>query len=1005
MPAMRFQFTQTTLTELEQALGRIERAIYTPLAELSITAWMSKEPLPFDRRKEGTERSLRKGDAWGGLFDCAWFHFAGTVPQQAAGEDVVLILDLSGELLIVDRNGNPRQGLTTAASFYDFDLGKPGKRIYPFASPAEGGDTVDLWADGGNNDLFGVLQNNGTVQEASIAVRHAEMEALYYDFSVLLELMKQLDPKSARYQSILYALWKARNALTAATDEKASLAREALRPELERTAGDHPLRMSAIGHAHLDLAWLWPIRETIRKGARTFSTVLRLMERYGEYHFCASQAQLYEWMKDHYPALYAEVKERVREGRWEPLAATWVEPDTNLPWGEALVRQILYGKRFVQEEFGQDVGVLFLPDTFGYSGALPQLMKRSGIHAIVTTKLTWDRYNRYPHDSFWWEGIDGSRVLVHFPPEGTYNSSAAPRAIAKAEREYADRGVSSGCLLVYGIGDGGGGPGVEHLERLAREKNLLGLAPVTQEPVHQFVDRLAEEGDRLHTWVGEMYLACHQGTYTTQGRNKHHNRLMEKSLRQAELLSATAELLVGRPYPGEALRRLWKETLLYQFHDILPGSSITRVYEETGARYPVMEKESGEIAAEAFKSIASRVRTRELRRPLLVFNPLSWRRAEWMRVRDQWSRPELPSLGYAAIEGAEPAANVAGVAATETGLENDLLRLEFNDDGTIASMWDKEHRREVVPGGEAINRLRLYEDHGDAWDFAYDYRERLLGSFLLQSSRWMLDGPRVVREHTFQYGKSRLTQRIVLTAGSRRVDFETNVNWQESGTMLRAEFPVTVRANECTAALQFGSISRPTHGSTSWDASQYEIPAQQWVDLSGPDYGVALLKESKYGHHITQEALDVNLLRSPSYPDPVADRGEHEFTYCLFPHLGDSHQGRVLQAAYEFNYPPSALPAEIQEGTLPQITSLIDVDRANVIVESVKKAEDGPELIVRLYEAEGRLTDATVRFGVPVRSVTEVNLLEEPERGLAVIDGTTQVRFQPRAILTLRLER
>ena len=1002
---MRFQVTQTTLTELEHALGRIERAMVTPLADLSITAWMTSEPVPFERRKEGSERVLRKGDTWGGLFDCAWFHFSGTVPEEAAGEDVVLVIDVSGELLVVDRVGNPGQGLTTAASFYDFDLGRPGKRIYPFASPARGGEAVDLWADGGNNDLFGILQNNGTVQEAFIAARHAEMEALYYDFSVLFELMKQLDPKSARYQRILFALWKARNALTDTTDEKATAAREALRQELDRTSGDHPLRMSAIGHAHLDLAWLWPIRETIRKGARTFSTVLRLMERYPDFHFCASQAQLYQWMRDHYPALYAEVKERIREGRWEPLAASWVEPDTNLPWGEALVRQILHGKRFVREEFGRDVTVLFIPDTFGYSGALPQLMKRSGIDAIVTTKLTWDRYNRYPHDSFWWEGIDGSRVLVHFPPEGTYNSSAAPRAIAKAEREYADKAVSGTCLLVYGIGDGGGGPGVEHLERLAREKNLLGLAPVTQEPVHQFIERLAEEGDRLHTWVGEMYLACHQGTYTTQGRNKRHNRLMEKALRQAELLSAMAALLAGHPYPAEHLRRLWEETLLYQFHDILPGSSITRVYEETAARYPAMEQDAGEIASEALKTIASRLEAQGLRQPLLLLNPLSWHRTAWIHSEGQWYHPELPPLGYTTIEGAEPAPGVSGLVASEDGLENELLRLEFNEDGTIASVWDKEHKRELVPEGQALNRLLLYEDHGDAWDFAYDYDQRVLGSFSLDSSRWSLDGPCAVREHTYHYGQSRLVQRVAVTVGSRRVDFETRVSWQESGTMLRAAFPVTVRANECTAEIQFGSIRRPTHGSTSWDASRYEIPAQQWVDLSGSDYGVALLKDSKYGHRITQSMLDINLLRSPGYPDPVADRGEHEFTYCLFPHAGDCYGGGVVRAAYEFNYPVTAVAAGTGNGTLPRTLSLVDVDCSNVIVESVKKAEDGPELIVRLFEAEGKLTDTTVRFGVPVRSATEVNLLEEPERGLAVVDGAVRLQFQPRAIATLRLER
>ena len=1000
--AMQFHLTQTTLPELEQTLARIEASILTPLADLSVTAYVTAEPVPFDRRMEGTERHLKCGDVWGGLFDCAWFHFTGTVPAEASGAEVVLVLDVSGEMLVVDEHGVPRQGLTTAASFYDFDLGKPGKRVLPFRAPATGGERVDIWADAGNNDLFGKLQNNGTLQEALIAVRHPVREALFYDFGVLLELMKQLEPKSARSQSILYALWRARNAFTAPDDEKAALAREVLRPELERSAGDHPLRLSAIGHAHLDLAWLWPLRETIRKGARTFATVLRLMERYPDYHFGASQAQLYRWMKDLYPELYAAMQERIREGRWEPLTATWVEPDTNLPWGEALVRQILLGKRFAREEFGREIRVLFIPDTFGYSGTLPQLMRRSGIHALVTTKLTWDRYNRYPHDSFWWEGIDGSRVLVHFPPEGTYNSSAAPRAIAKAERDYADKGVSGHALLVYGIGDGGGGPGVEHLERLARERNILGLAPVVQEPVDRFIDRLVAEGDRLHTWVGEMYLACHQGTYTTQGRNKRHNRLMEKGLRQAELLSALALVLVRLPYPAPELRRLWEETLLYQFHDILPGSSITRVYGETDERYPKMEQETEAIASTALRAIASGVDTGTLRRPLLVVNPLSWQRTEWLRVEDRWYRVELPPLGYVTIEGAEGAPEPEGIQATERALENEFLRLRFNSDGTVASVWDREFERELIPAGDAANRLTLYEDHGDAWDFAYDYDQRIVGSFHLESHSSWRDGPRVVREQTFVYGSSRLTQRVVLTAGSRRIDFETRVQWQESGTMLRAVFPVTVRANECTSEIQFGSIRRPTHGSTSWDASRYEIPAQQWVDLSAADYGVALLKDAKYGHRIRQECLDINLLRSPAFPDPVADRGEHEFTYCLFPHSGDCLQGGVSRAAYEFNYPVSARAA--QRGALPPRLAFMEVDPPNIIVESIKKAEDGPALILRLFESEGRRSEARLRFGVPVRSAAEVNLLEEFQRELTVVDDTVQLTFPPRAILTLQVE-
>ena len=388
--------------ELLGVLGRLRSLLYTPVAELGVTAWVTPEPVPFAKRTQGKKMTLKPGEKWGDLFDCAWFRFTGSVPKSAAGRKVVLLLDVNGEMLAVDKNGDPALGLTCVASTYDFSLGMPGKRVYPVAERAKGGEKIDLWADAGCNDLFGKLMGDGKLAEAQIAICNVELRALYYDFEVLHELMTLLPETSARQQQILRVLSDASSALTTCDEAEVRRARKILAPELAKQGGDPSLSISAIGHAHIDLGWLWPVRETIRKGARTFATVLALMEKYPDYIFGQSQPQLYQWMKDHYPSLYRRIKRRVADGRWEAQGAMWVEADTNLAGGEALVRQVLYGKRFFRKEFGVEVDNLWLPDVFGYTGALPQILAKSGVPYFMTQKLSWDIYNTYPHHTFIW---------------------------------------------------------------------------------------------------------------------------------------------------------------------------------------------------------------------------------------------------------------------------------------------------------------------------------------------------------------------------------------------------------------------------------------------------------------------------------------------------------------------------------------------------------------------------------------------------------------------------
>ena len=717
------------------------------------------------------------------------------------------------------------------------------------------------------------------------------------------------------------------------------------------------------------------------------------MERYPEYVFGASQPQLYVWMKDFYPDLYAQIKQRVAEGRWEVQGAMWVEPDANIPSGESLVRQILYGKRFFREEFGIDVKNVWLPDVFGYSGSLPQILKQAGVPYFLTQKLSWSEFNTHPHHTFHWEGIDGSRVLVHMPPEDTYNSSALPHALAHAETNYRDKAESDRCLLLFGIGDGGGGPGEEHLERLARERDLSGLPPTVQEPAAQFFERLNAASENYAVWRGELYLEKHQGTLTTQGRSKRGNRKIEIALRELELSAAQALRLTGSPYPKDALDRIWKEMLLLQFHDILPGSSITRVYDESLPRYAALLEEVAALTEAADRAwLGSGSAT-------AVVNSLSWDRQEWLKSGDgKWRFVSVPALGCTLL-GPEADA-IPEVTASVQALENEHLRAEFSPTGDLISVYDKDNNREALRPGQIGNALAVYEDRGDAWDFATDYAAAAPAACPLVAAEAHTNGPSAVLTQTRAFGLSQITQQIRLTAGSRRLDFETKADWREDGKMLRVSFPVDVLAETARCGIQFGNLARPVAQNTSWDTAKAEVCAHQWVDLSETGYGIALLDDCKYGHQVHGGILDLNLLRSTSGPDPAADRAVHEFTYALFPHAGDYAQGGVVREASALNVPLRQVSAS---GAPENAPSLLRLSAENVIVDTVKKAEDSDALIVRLYEAHGASTQATCQFGFPVQSAARVDLMEENDAPLTVTGNAVTLRIKPFEIVSLKV--
>ncbi|HBM79606.1 MAG TPA: alpha-mannosidase [Clostridiaceae bacterium] len=1009
-------FTNPCKHSIMSFRNKVGEHIYKKISVLNVEAWVTKEPVPFDKRMSGKKVTLNIDDSWGKLWDCAWFNFTGVVPDEAAGQKIVLLIDISGEACIFDKEGCPMQGLTNVSSEFDASLGMPGKRVYSLLENAKGGESIDIWADAGCNDLFGNYKNSGKLKEAHVAIFNQEMHGLYYDIEVLGNLMQQLPEDSARYQRILNALFEASNVMKYYNDEEASKARKILSVELNKKCGDESLHITAVGHAHIDLAWLWPIRETIRKGARTFSTVLKNMEKYPDYVFGASQPQLYEWMKERYPKLYEKIKQRVTEGRWEPQGGMWVEADTNISGGEALVRQILYGKRFFREEFNKDMKILWLPDAFGYNAALPQILKKSGIDYFMTIKLSWNEYNEFPHHTFIWEGLDGSKILAHMPPEGTYNSSAAPEAIAKAQRQFKDKCVSEECLMLFGIGDGGGGPGEEHLERLNREKSLNGLVPVKQEPAIEFFKRIGKDVSKYKTWHGELYLEKHQGTYTTQARNKRYNRKMEIALRELEYASVLAQMLAKRPYPQKEIEAIWKEALLYQFHDVLPGSGIKRVYDECISRYKYLLNRTEELTETAYRSLydssfcmseaaADSIAKDKPDRSqtAVVINSLSWDRHEWIKIGSNWLKADVPSMGRTFVAG-KGTSHAFNVTAKDNFIENNLLKVTFNKDGSLKSVYDKEISKEALYPGSKGNILTVYDDsNGDAWDFSPVCYERPREYFKLKLSESYVDGPEAIIKQVYEYGSSKIEQRIILTEGSRRIDFETKANWNERGKMLRTSFPVNVYANEVSCDIQFGNIKRTNNNNTSWDMAKYEICAHKWVDLSQGDYGVALLNDCKYGHKVKGNVIDLNLLRSTSTPGVEADKGYHEFTYSLYPHRGGLREGRVARTAYELNIPLKVINIEGTQDANKTDASFLTLDADNVIVEAVKKAEFNDDIIVRMYENSGSSTKVKLDFGFEVKDMQIVNLMEEPVDCSSLNKEKSELEFKPFEIHTLRI--
>ena len=968
-----------------------------------------------------------------------WFRTVFTVPEEYDGKGLWLRIrtqieewdDAKNPQFLVFLNGEVVQGA---------DM---NHREVLLSEAATAGETVTVDLQAYSGTLHPEFRLMADVEEVSEPVKD-----LYYDIQVPLWAMDRMDQEGKTAIDILtvlndtISLLDLRDVFSDDFYRSVEAARAYIAKALyEDLAGDDTVIATCIGHTHIDVAWWWTVAQSREKAARSFATVLELMDEYPEYRFMSSQPVLYTFVKERYPELYEEIKRRAAEGRWEPEGGMWLEADCNLTSGESLVRQFLYGKRFFQEEFGVDSRVLWLPDVFGYSGALPQIMKKCGIDYFMTTKLSWNQFNKVPDDTLLWEGIDGTKVLTHLISTlgvgqsvdrffTTYNGILHPDAIMGGWQRYQNKEMNHDILVAFGYGDGGGGPTREMLETGRRmEKGIRGIPKVRQESSLTYFTELSErvkDSRRLHTWTGEFYFEYHRGTYTSMARNKRSNRKSELLLMDLELLSVLAEKR-GLAYPAEDLERLWKMVLLNQFHDILPGSSIKEVYEVTKREYEQVAEEGGRLLKERKEAVAG------AGDGVTVFNTLGFTRRSLTVLPDgvtsltdkgealpsqeigglRYSLTgEIPSKGYS-VYGAvreadggtadEAAGGVVENSAAESGgdtpfsvlktadgfvITTPFAKVDMAADGSFTSLLDLSENRQVWKAGEAGNRLRIYEDkpiYYDNWDIDVFYTEKY----------WDLDEPasiavtsvgplclQITVNRSFMH--SRMTQDIRFYAHSPRIDFNTWVDWKEHQYLLKAGFPVDVHTDEAAFDIQFGNVVRKTHTNTSWDRARFESCGHKWMDVSESGYGVSLLNDCKYGHSVREGCIELTLIKSGIEPNPDTDNEEHVFTYSLYPHQGTWREADTQKEAADLNQPLSAV-----NGGIPgESYGFAGVKGDSVVLETVKRSEDGDGIILRLYESRNKRMNAKVSLSCAPVIVTECNLLEEPvdEAGGLMID-------------------
>ena len=1000
-------------TLLEGRLGRftadhLAPAVHRERAPLTLTAWpVPGEPVPFAEAVRQEFTPIEVGAAWGRPWSTLWIHVTGEIP--AGWADVPgTVPEISVDLGFGTGAGFQSEGLAWTPE------GRTIKAVSPYNHhlPVTPGAPVDFYLEcAANPDVAntgfqptpdGDPVTAGTepiyrLRRLELVLRDVAVWELQADIFTLGGLMAELPLGSSRRAEILMALQRAVD--TADPDDPAGTAADAraeLADALGRPASASAHRVVAIGHAHIDSAWLWPVRETIRKCARTFSNVLELADADPDFRFACSSAQQYAWMKQYYPELFARIAEKVAAGQFVPVGGMWVESDTNMPGGEAMARQFVAGKGFFLENFGVETEEVWLPDSFGYSGALPQIVRASGSRWFLTQKISWNQVNTMPHHTFWWEGIDGSRVFTHFPPSDTYNSTLSGADMARTERQYREKGRGTTSLMLFGYGDGGGGPNRDMLAAAHRLESLEGSPSLRLDsPAGFFADAEAEYPG-APVWSGEMYLELHRGTYTSQARTKQGNRRSEHLLREAELWASTATVRLGREYPAVELKELWELVLLQQFHDILPGSSIAWVHSDAERNYTAIAKRAERLITDAAQALVG-----EGDQPLLL-------------NAAPHARSGVPALGADVVP-----ANPGTVAVEEVTdadgrpahrLDNGLVSVTVDGAGQLSSLVDAASGREAIAPGEKGLRLQLHRDipnQWDAWDVDEHYRRTVREIDTVDELRLESTAEAATVFVTRSFGASRIEQRITLAAGSPSVAVTSTVDWHEKQKLLKLGSGFDVHADRSASETQFGHIFRPTHVNTSWEFARFEICAHRFLHVGEPGYGVAVTNDATYGHDVgrrtredggTTTTVRQSLLRAPQYPDPEADQGRHVLTTTIRP-------GAAIADAVEEGYRTNLAPRVVR-GAHP-VAPLVAVSNPAVVVEAVKLAEDGSgDLVVRLYESLGGRARATVTADAAATGVVATDLLERPLEGVVTADGASvELELRPFQLVTLRFRR
>ena len=1016
----------------------LRQDLYLPLETISFEAAKTFDQLSLEEAGKLDYKSVSEGYTWGDQWEYCWMRSKITLPKEAEGKRIALDLQPGGESTIFI---NGISFGTYRAKWVDFphhfiednfitSSGKAGE-VYDLALEVYAGhDYPETWGCATGPVMPGAFaprvenDDRATLGKATFGIWNEDAYQLLMDVETLNGLLSILDEASLRAMRVAEALEQF--TLTADFEqdlegriESYKKAREVLAPALEAANGSTMPDFYAIGNAHLDLAWLWPMAETYRKTSRTFAAQLRLLDEYPSYRYLQSQPAAYEMVRAYYPELFGRIKEAIKKGGWIAEGAMWVEPDTNMPSGEAMVRQLLYGLKYFKDELGVDSKVLWLPDTFGYSGALPQILEKSGVKYLVTQKIFWS-YNdgeRFPYNYFYWTGIDGTTVTAFLPT--SYNYTTDPETIGKTWKERSQSRDLDGFLIPFGYGDGGGGPSRDYIEYIEREGDLEGMPHVTMTDPVSFFEIMEKNGGPKNTWEGELYFDAHRGTLTSQAMVKKNNRKAEIALHDMEYFGALSRLR-GNEYDNEAGTRLWKELLLNQFHDILPGSSIARVYTEAEKQVGDLIEEAGELSVKYASTLTDGDKGK-----VTVFNTLSYDREAMVELPENFAEGavtgdgeripverdaagiravvKLPSMGAVTLAPEKNDADADGAQVRQDGelyvMENALLVARIDRSGEIVSLVRKDSGREFAAG--PMNRLKLYKDVPrifDAWDIDTNYIDQELpGAESVETRILQERGLRAVLEVKGRIGRSSYKQQIVLEAGSERLEVRAEVDWKELHRLLKVSFPVDVLASNGMNEIQFGFIERPTHRSRQYDKDRFEVCQHRYSALADFSHGVSLLNDCKYGISMNGKALELTLLRAAASPELQADNRLHSFTYAVYPFEGGFGESDTVRQAASLNTPPLIAPGAAD------MQSLVRIDKKSVILDTVKLAEDGSgDLILRFYEslkAPGKAVISTSFAG----EAWNTDLLENKGDGIENKGGSFTLDFRAFEIKTVRI--